>query len=69
MVERRGPAGRYPLTADLAGVLAATQPEQTPVRRERTRPVSRFFGLLGRIGWRPAEPASDKPLDSVPAVR
>jgi hypothetical protein len=69
MAERHGPAMRYPLTADLAGALAATLPEQTPVRRERRRRVTRFFGWFGRLGWRSADAASDKPLDSVPAVR
>lgn len=69
MAERRWPAPRYPLTADLAGVLALTVPEWADRRQERTELAKRFFALLGRIGRRATSPVSDKPLDSVPAVR
>ena len=69
MVEWRGSAQRYPLTADLAGVLATTVPERTDGRQDRTEFAKRFVALLGRLGRRSTSSVSEKPLDSVPAVR
>lgn len=69
MRDRRCPAPRYPLTADLAGVLAATVPERASVRQERTEFAKRFVALLARLGRRSTNPVADKPLDSIPTVR
>jgi hypothetical protein len=70
MAEGRWSAPRYPLTAYLAGVLAATVPERADGRQVvRLDLAKRFFALLGRAGTSSANPFSDKPLDSVPAVR
>jgi hypothetical protein len=59
----------YPLTADLAGVLAAaTRPPRTD-RRNWTKGVERALILLGGLDWRLTRPAAARPLDSVSAVR
>jgi hypothetical protein len=62
MVERRGPVAQYPLTADLAGVLAVAQ-------HERAEDIRRFFAWLFRAGWLFRRRVTGKPLDSTAAVR
>ena len=62
MVERHGPASRYPLVADLAGVLAAAQ-------QERAEDIWRFLTWLLRARWHSGRLVADKPLDSAVTVR
>lgn len=62
MVERRGPAARYPLTADLAGVLAVAQ-------HERAEDIRWFFAWLFRAGWLSRRRVTDQALDSTAGVR
>ena len=62
MVERHERAARYPLTADLSGVLAAAQ-------QERAADIWRFIAWLFRARWLPGRLVADKPLDSATIVR
>ncbi len=61
-VAERRPSSPYPLTADLAGVLAAA-------RQERAADVRRFFAWLFSAGWLWRRRSDDKPLDSAAPVR
>jgi hypothetical protein len=62
VAERRAPATPYPLTADLAGVLAMA-------RQERTESLWRLFVLLFRAARPPDRAVADAPLDTATAVR
>jgi hypothetical protein len=62
VAERRAPAPPYPLTADLAGVLAMVQ-------QERTENLWRLLALLFRAARRPDRAVADAPLDTATAVR
>ena len=62
VAERGVPTVPYPLTADLAGVLAV-------VRQERTEDLWRVFTLLFSAVRRSDRRAADAPLDSAAAVR
>jgi hypothetical protein len=60
------PEPRYPLTADLAGVLAAAAHEKAPARRltaPSLRPTALTFGFIQTLlrpafRWRPTRAAS-----------